>query len=97
MGITVARDLGLAVRGRRLELGISQAKLAAKAGVSRKWLSEFEQGKPSAEIGMMLRILDAVQLQVHLEASGPQPAAASGPTAVDLDALLDGLSSDDDR
>lgn len=92
MHATVARDLGLAVRGRRRELGLSQSTLSAQAGVSRKWLSEFEQGKPSAEIGFMLRVLDAVGLRLIVETdSGVQPAAPPTVRTVDLDRLLDGL------
>ena len=34
------------------QLGLDQAELAEKAGTSRKWLIEVEQGKPRAEIGL---------------------------------------------
>lgn len=92
MHVTVARDLGLAVRGRRRELGLSQAALSAQAGVSRKWLSEFEQGKPSAEVGFVLRVLAAVQLRLVIESdNGVRPAAHLTTSTVDLDELLDEL------
>jgi ribosome-binding protein aMBF1 (putative translation factor) len=42
MTIRSIRDLAAAVRGRRKDLGMSQADLARRAGVSRKWIYEFE-------------------------------------------------------
>ncbi len=51
-------DLGRALRGLRVETGITQAQLAAAAGVSAKWLSEAENGKPTAEIGKIMDVLE---------------------------------------
>jgi HTH-type transcriptional regulator/antitoxin HipB len=79
------RDVASAVRGRRTELGISQAQLADRAGVSRKWIYEFEGGKPSAELGLLLRVLDALDLALELT-RGAHPTAAE---TVDLDAIVD--------
>jgi HTH-type transcriptional regulator/antitoxin HipB len=62
--IRSTRDLAAAVRGRRKDLRLSQAGLAERAGVSRKWVYEFEDGKPTAELGLMLRVLDALDLQL---------------------------------
>lgn len=59
-------QIAATVRGRRQELGLSQATLAEKARVSRKWISEFEQGKPSAELGLVLRLLDALDLDMQI-------------------------------
>ena len=49
-------SIRLAVRAKRRTLGLSQAQVAMRAGVSRKWLSEFEQGKVKAELGLVLRL-----------------------------------------
>jgi HTH-type transcriptional regulator/antitoxin HipB len=65
-----------------MDLGISQAELAERAGVSRKWIYEFEGGKPRAELGLLLRVLDALDLTLELS------RAADG-TPSELDALLD--------
>jgi HTH-type transcriptional regulator / antitoxin HipB len=78
------RDIAAAARGRRLDLGVNQADLARRVGVSRKWLVEFEAGKPSAELGLALRVLDELGLVLDLSI-GPD---ASG-EALDLDALLE--------
>ena len=39
---------------------MTQAQLAKKVGVSRVWLSEFENGKETVEIGLALQTLFAV-------------------------------------
>jgi HTH-type transcriptional regulator/antitoxin HipB len=75
------------MRGRRTELGISQAELADRAGVSRKWVYEFEAGKPRAELGLLLRVLEALDLALEV-ARGADPTAAK---TIDLDAILDEL------
>jgi HTH-type transcriptional regulator/antitoxin HipB len=69
------RDIAAAVRGRRIDLGLNQAQLARRAGVSRKWLVEFEGAKPSAELGLVLRVLDALglALDISVEADGATP------------------------
>ena len=54
-----------AVRGRRLELGLSQDELARRAGVSRKWVYEFEAGKPAAQLGHVLRVCEALGLETE--------------------------------
>ncbi len=82
------RDFAATVRGRRRDLGLSQAELAAQAGVSRKWIYEFEAGKPNAELGLILRVMDALGLRLELsleeQAGTPVPGHP-----VDLDALID--------
>lgn len=60
MHIRTPLDLGLAIRERRRQLGLSQAELAARAGVGRQWLVAVEHGKPRAEIGLVLALLDAL-------------------------------------
>jgi HTH-type transcriptional regulator/antitoxin HipB len=69
---------------------MSQAELARRAGVSRKWIYEFEAGKPTAELGLLLRVLEELGLGLEV---GPIPDAASPAEAdadtIDLDALLD--------
>lgn len=89
--ITSIRDAAAAVRGRRVSLGLSQSELAARAHVSRQWISEFEAGKPTAELGLVLRLLDALGFGVSLELDDDDPSSRRSPpaTTVDLDELLD--------
>ena len=88
MKITSTRDLAAAVRGRRQSLGLSQADLATRAGVSRPWLSDVEAGKPTAEIGLVLRLVDALGFRLDLTPENNQNSD-DPTTSVDLDALLD--------
>lgn len=89
--INSIRDLVAAARGRRLGLGLSQVELAARARVSRQWISEFEAGKPTAELGLVLRLLDALALRLDLDerGGGRSDDHPPGSGEVDLDALLD--------
>ena len=88
MRIRSIRDLAGVVRGRRKDLGLNQAELASRAGVSRKWVYEFEAGKPTAELSLLLRVLDALGLALELTGDQEARPPASGET-VDLDALLE--------
>ena len=66
MRIRNIKDLGAYLRTRRTQLGMDQATLAAKAGTSRKWLIEVENGKPGAALGLVLRTLRALDVTIDL-------------------------------
>jgi y4mF family transcriptional regulator len=85
MRIRTADDLGRYVRDRRLAAALTQTDLAARARVSRRWLSDLESGKPTAEVGLVLKVVDALGMYISLL---PKPAMD-----VDLDALLDSLGA----
>ena len=82
MRLNNARDLGLYVRDRRRRLDLTQAHLAASAHVSRRWLSDLEAGKATAEVGLVFKVLHA--LDVALDASPVE----FGPGDIDLDDIL---------
>jgi HTH-type transcriptional regulator/antitoxin HipB len=86
--VRTIRDLAGAVRGRRIDLGISQAELASRAGVSRKWIYEFEAGKAAAEFGLILRVIEALNLVLEMVPSNDASGAGGG-AIVDLDVLID--------
>ena len=71
MRIRTATDLGAFIRERRTKLGMDQISLAKRAGTSRKWLVEVEQGKPRAEIGLILRTLKSLEISIDVEADSP--------------------------
>jgi len=50
--------IGAIAHNLRKEQGLTQAQLAKKSGVSRKWLVEFEQGKPEAQLWKVLDVLE---------------------------------------
>jgi len=66
MRLSNAWDLGLYVREQRRRLGMTQADLCASAQVSRRWLSGLEAGKPTAEIGLVFRVLHALDVTLEV-------------------------------
>lgn len=67
MLITTPRDIGAAIRERRKLLGLDQAELASRVGISRQWLIQVENGKAGAGIGLLLRLLNALDLKFILD------------------------------
>jgi y4mF family transcriptional regulator len=63
--------LGAAIRAKRRSIALRQAELAGLAGVGTRFLSELENGKPTAEVGKVLRVLAVLGLEIWL-----QPRAA---------------------
>ncbi|WP_007508432.1 MULTISPECIES: helix-turn-helix domain-containing protein [Pseudofrankia] len=80
--LTDAQSLGLFVRAERRRRGMTQIQLCAEALVSRRWLSDMEAGKPTAEIGLVFRVMDALG-QMLLAAP-----IVLGPDDIDLDEVL---------
>ena len=77
MRIRTDTDLGAFIRERRTQLGMDQITLAKKTGTSRKWLVEVEQGKPRAEIGLILRTLKTLGVSIDLKVESPLAASSS--------------------
>ena len=93
MRLASIADIAAAVRGRRLDLGISQGSLAERAGVSRRWVNQFEGGgRTTAEVGIILRVLDALGLDLQVDVA-PRATHDSKPATggVNLDMLLEDL------
>jgi HTH-type transcriptional regulator/antitoxin HipB len=79
-------QLGRSIRLKRLEKGLSQNALAAQLGVGRKWVIHLESGNPTAELGLVLKTLDALNLQASLsDEKRPSPGkdSPSGPSRLD--------------
>jgi HTH-type transcriptional regulator / antitoxin HipB len=55
-------DLGNAVRTARKRQDLTQAALAARAGVGLRFLSELENGKPTVRLEHAMRVLAALGL-----------------------------------
>ena len=92
MRIRTATDLGAFIRDRRTKLGMDQIALAKKAGTSRKWLIEAEQGKPRAEIGLILRTLKSLGVSLDLKADSSLETPSIGKTkSPDINSVLDAL------
>ena len=83
-------DLGSAIRDRRRRLHLGQDELAVRVGVSRKWIVDVEKGRPRAQIGLVLRTLEALGLRVSLE--GDEASESTGKPdipIVDIDRIID--------
>lgn len=63
-----AADIGMAITDARKARGYSQQEFADLAGVGRRFISELESGKPTAEIGKVLLVLTALGLDLELRA-----------------------------
>ncbi len=66
--ISTPQNIGQTIRSRRKQLGWDQAKLGDHVGVSRQWIINIEQGKPRAEIGLILRTLHVLDLSMYIGA-----------------------------
>jgi HTH-type transcriptional regulator / antitoxin HipB len=87
MRVRTPKDIGLVIRERRRELGLDQAELARRVGVSRQWLVAIEGGKARAELGLVLRTLRELDLDAwigDMPVSEPHPAAA-----IDLNRVIE--------
>ncbi len=85
MFIRTSADLGAIIRDRRKHLKLDQASFAKRIGVSRQWIIELEHGHARAELGLVLRALDALNIRLDASADDTQPRR---PGAVDIDAIV---------
>lgn len=91
MIIRTPADLGAAIRAGRRAMGLDQAGLAARVGVQRQWIIKIESGKSTAEVGLVLRTLNALGLRIDVGESLDKPASVRPPTGLsyDIDAALE--------
>lgn len=85
MFIRTPADLGAIIRERRRELGLGQAELAERIGVSRQWVIGVERGRARAELGLVLRALDSLGVRLNTSSEIGQ---ATGRTIPDIDAII---------
>jgi y4mF family transcriptional regulator len=52
-------NLGVDVRARRKDLGLTQVEVAELAGVSARFVIGLEQGKPTVRLDKLTTVLDA--------------------------------------
>jgi len=71
--VATAAEIGRLIRHKRREVGALQESAAGLAGVGTKFLSQLENGKETAELGKVLRVLKAMGLEVYIfpRASSP--------------------------
>jgi HTH-type transcriptional regulator/antitoxin HipB len=83
MKITQPKELGVLVRTRRQQLGLSQSDVAERAGTTRQWLSRFEQGHSDVSLGNAFAILKVLELELG-EYIDPATIAAPQPDTARL-------------
>ena len=60
--MTAPSEIATEIKTARRALKLRQAELAAAAGVGLRFLIEVEAGKPTAQLGKVLAVLDALGL-----------------------------------
>lgn len=66
MQIRTPRELGAFVRDARKRRGMTQAELAERARVSRTWVVDLEAGKRTLEIGLVMSVLEILEIVMEL-------------------------------
>jgi HTH-type transcriptional regulator / antitoxin HipB len=84
-------DIGALIKDRRRGLALDQAELAQTVGVSRLWINQVERGKPGASLGLILRALAAVGVEIAAEASDGKSRSDAAPiVSPDINAIIAG-------
>ena len=60
----ITQDVGNRIRFLRNQMGLSQEKLALKAGIDRTYLAGIESGKRNATITSLEKIVDALEISM---------------------------------
>jgi HTH-type transcriptional regulator/antitoxin HipB len=77
--ISSVADIGQAIRRARKSQGLTQQDFADIVGVGVRFLSELENGKRTAEVGLVLDVLAAAGFELVLTGRGwstPAPEAS---------------------
>ncbi len=77
--IRTPADLGQALRQHRKNRRLTQDLLASLSNVSTGFLSDFENGKPTAEIGKVLQTLRTLGLDIYVLPRGSRMPALFEP------------------
>ncbi|KOG87514.1 helix-turn-helix domain-containing protein [Streptomyces varsoviensis] len=79
--IRLAFDLGQAVYDRRTELGISQAGLAERAGMTQPQVSKLELGGTVPTLPLLARLAKALDASLNIALDGDVSTVAFTPHA----------------
>jgi len=60
-------EFAATIKAARRALKLTQAELAAAAGVGIRFVVELEAGKPTVQLGKSLAVLDALGLECRIE------------------------------
>lgn len=70
-------------RAQRITAGLTQAAMAERIGMSRRWVQEFESGNLIPSLAATLKVAEVFQLEMHLEKELAYP---------EIDALFESLT-----
>jgi y4mF family transcriptional regulator len=93
-------DIGRIVANARAHSKITQSQLARAVGASQNWISEVEAGKPTAQIGKVLSVLNYLGIRLQVAEAPPTPRATSrgkSENRVSLDDVIKAHSGPDER
>lgn len=77
-GLRTTQRLAAALKDARLRAGLTQLELAGLAGVSRRWLVDFEAGRsPRSELHMVLSTIAALGLELRLTPATDESGSAA--------------------
>lgn len=68
--VTSAEEIGAIVRSTRKESGADQVTAAGLTGVGVRFLGDLERGKSTLRLGLVLRVLDRLGLEVWVAPRG---------------------------
>jgi HTH-type transcriptional regulator/antitoxin HipB len=66
MKIRTVNELGVTIRRARKQRGWTQDDLAVRAGISRRTLVALEGGNPRGEIGIVVRVVAALDRELMI-------------------------------
>ncbi len=94
MQVRSVEDIGGVIRDARLRHGLTQEDLAKDAGVTARWLRAIERGKPGAEIGLILRVISRLGIEINMSDPVRRPATTNfrEDEFPDIDEILGGLT-----
>ena len=73
VSLTSAAQIGPSVKAARARLGWSQHTTADRCGVGYRFYRELEEGKPTARLDKVLRVLKGLSLALMLTPAGYRP------------------------
>jgi HTH-type transcriptional regulator/antitoxin HipB len=84
--ISSSKDLGIVLTRARKSRGLSQREVAARLGVTQKWISSIEQGKSRAWIDKVLELSYFLGVQLYAKDANEIPTnhAANVPSIDDI-------------
>ena len=68
--VNAPADIGIIVRRKRKADGLTLADAAAMCNVGYRFLSNVENGKPTAHIGKILQVLSCLGLEITITLRG---------------------------